>query len=61
MKMVNWNSKEVINSIKNNGKLYDFERNLICELINGTGKIKEYTYFGQLIFELEYLNGKKME
>ena len=46
MKMVNWNSKEVINSIKNNGKLYDFERNLICELINATGKIKEYIDFG---------------
>ena len=44
---------------KYNGKLYDFEGNLICELINGTGKIKEYTDFGQILFEGEYLNGKK--
>ena len=44
---------------KFNGKAYDFEGNLLCELINGTGKIKEYTDFGQIIFEGEYLNGKK--
>ena len=44
---------------KFNGKAYDFEGNLICELINGTGKIKEYTDFGQILFEGEYLNGKK--
>ena len=44
---------------KYNGKLYDFEGNLVSELINGKGKIKEYSDFGQLIFEGEYLNGKK--
>ena len=29
------------------------------ELINGNGKVKEYFFNGKLIFEGEYLNGKK--
>ena len=29
------------------------------ELKNGTGKIKEYNQGGKLIFEGEYLNGKR--
>jgi len=31
------------------------------EIKNGEGKGKEYNYDGILIFEREYLNGKKME
>ena len=33
--------------------------NIIYELINGTGKVKEYDAYGRLIFEGEYLNGKR--
>ena len=40
------------------GKGYDENGNIIYELNNGNGKIKEYNY-GQLIYEGEYLNGKK--
>ena len=42
-----------------NGKGYDENGNIIYELINGTGKVKEYNEFGELQFEGEYLNGKK--
>ena len=43
-----------------NGKGYDEKGNIIYELINGHGKIKEYYDFNdKLIFEGEYLNGKK--
>ena len=41
-----------------NGKGYDEKGNIIYELINGNGKVKEYWRDGQLIFEGEYLNGK---
>ena len=41
-----------------NGKGYDENGNIIYELINGTGKVKEY-YDGDLFFEGEYLNGKR--
>ena len=44
-----------------NGKGYDKNGNAIYELINGNGNVKEYNEFGILIFEGEYLNGKKME
>ena len=44
---------------KYNGKGYDENGNIIYELINGNGKVKEYYYDGKLIFEGEYLNGKK--
>ena len=43
-----------------NGKGYDENGNLIYELINGNGTVKEYNDFkGKLKFEGEYLNGKK--
>ena len=42
-----------------NGKGYDENGNIIYELINGNGKVKEYNINGTLSFEGEYLNGKK--
>ena len=51
---------EFKNEKKWNGKGYDKNHNLIYELINGNGTVKEYNenyYF--LIFEGEYLNGQK--
>ena len=42
-----------------NGKGYDESNNIIYELINGNGKVKEYYNNGKLYFEGEYLNGKK--
>ena len=44
-----------------NGKGYNKNGNVINELINGTGKVKEYAHNNNLVFEGEYLNGKKME
>ena len=45
-----------------NGKGYDENGNIIYELMNGTGKVKEYNMFnGKLEFEGEYLNEKKIE
>ena len=41
-----------------NGKGYDKKGNVIYELINGTGKVKEYSE-DILLFEGEYLNGQK--
>ena len=41
-----------------NGKGYDKNGNIIYELNNGNGKVKEY-YNGLLIFDGFYLNGKK--
>ena len=42
-----------------NGKGYDEHGNIIYELINGNGKVKEYENYGKLYFEGEYLNGKR--
>ena len=42
-----------------NGKGYDENGNVIYELINGNGKVKEYNYDGIIEFEGEYLNGKR--
>ena len=43
---------------KYNGKGYDENGNIIYELINGTGKVKEYRLFFHILeFEGEYLNG----
>ena len=42
-----------------NGKGYDESGNIIYELINGNGKIKEYYGNSKLKFEGEYLNGEK--
>ena len=41
-----------------NGKGYDENGNVIYELINGNGKVKEYD-IGRLKFDGEYLNGKR--
>ena len=42
-----------------NSKVYDKNGNLICELKNGKGYMKEYDYFDKLIFEGNYLNGER--
>ncbi len=42
-----------------NGKGYDENGNIIYELINGNGKVKEYDNDDVLIFDGEYLDGKK--
>ena len=44
---------------KYNGKGYDENRNIIYELVNGNGRVKEYDEKERLIFEGEYLNGKR--
>ena len=44
-------------SKKWDGKGYDKNGNIIYELNNGNGKVKEYIY-NKLIFEGEYLNEK---
>ena len=41
------------------GKGYDKNGNIIYELNNGNGKVKEYNWKGRLIFKGEYKNGKK--
>ena len=49
-----------MNNNKYNGKGYDENGNIIYELINGNGKVKEYNKNNEQIkFEGEYLNGKK--
>ena len=50
---------EYLNGIHWKGKGYNENGNIIYELINGTGKVKEYNYNGKLSFEGEYLNGLK--
>ena len=45
---------------KRNGKGYDEFGNILYELHNGTGKVKEYDYKGKLYYEDEYLNWKKL-
>ena len=50
---------EYLNNKKYNGKGYDESGNIIYELINGNGKVKEYDEFDKLVFEGEYLNGKR--
>ena len=42
-----------------NGKGFDKNGNITYELINGNGKVKEYNEFEELIFEGEYLDGKR--
>ena len=42
-----------------NGKGYDESGNIIYELFNGNGKVKEYWYKNILKFEGEYLNGER--
>ena len=48
-------------SKKLEGKGYDENGNIIYELKNGNGKIREYYSDGELEFEGEFLDGKKME
>ena len=50
---------EYLYNKKWNGKGYDENGNIIYELNNGTGKGKEYNYYGKLIFEGEYSNDKR--
>ena len=50
---------EYKNGLRWNGKGYDNKNNIIYELKNGNGYVKEYNYKGKLKFEGEYLNGKK--
>ena len=51
---------EYLNNKKWNGKGYDLEKGKIIYKINkGDGKIKEYNDDGKLIFDGEYLNGKR--
>ena len=58
--MKNWNMK--VNK-KWNGKWYDKNGNIIYELINSNGEVKEYSYKSddRSIFKGNYLNGKNME
>ena len=42
-----------------NGKGYDEKGNIIYELNNGNGKIKEYYYNGNIEYEGDYLNGRR--
>ena len=49
---------EYLYNKKWNGKGYDEKGNIIYELINN-GKVKEYYELGDLLFEGEYLNGKR--
>ena len=44
---------------KYNGKGYDENGNLIYELKNGNGKVKEFDNNFKIIFEGEYLSGKR--
>ena len=41
------------------GKGYDELGNIIYELKNGDGNVKEYNNDGELVFEGEYLDGKR--
>ena len=50
---------EFLYNKKWNGKGYDENGNIIYELKNGTGKVKEYYPEVALEFEGEYLNGKR--
>jgi len=51
---------EFLYNKKWNGKGFDKNCNIVDELINGKGSAKEYYYYnGKLIFEGEYLNGKR--
>ena len=44
--------------MERNGKGYDDKNNVIYDLKNGTGRIKDYNNNGKLIFEEHYLNGE---
>ena len=42
-----------------NGKGYNYNGELEYEIKNGTGKVKEYDYYGKLIFVGDYINGER--
>ena len=42
-----------------NGKGFDENGNIIYELNNGNGKVKEYNLYDEFLYEGEYLGGKK--
>ena len=50
-----------LNGKKWNGKEYDVNNNLLYELINGKGIVKEYYFYNnnKLKYEGEYLNGER--
>ena len=50
---------EFKNGEKWTGKRYDKDGNIVYQLINGYGNIKEFDVDGDLIFEREYSNGKR--
>ena len=50
---------DYINGIKWNGYGYDLNDNIIYELKNGRGYIKELDYYGNIIYEGEYAYGKR--
>ena len=50
---------EHLNGKKWNGKGYDNEGNVIYELTEGKGSVKEYYENGNLKYEGEYLNGER--
>ena len=50
---------EYLNEKKWIGKRYDNNNNIICEIKNGSGYIKEFFGFDELIFENEYFNGER--
>ena len=52
--------RECLFDKKWNGKVYDERGNILYELKNGNGKVKEYDdWNNSLLFEREYINGKK--
>ena len=38
---------------------YDGDNNIVYELNNGKGYVKEYNHYNKLVFEGEYINGQK--
>ena len=51
---------EYKNGLKWNGKGYDGKNNVVYELNDGKGYVKEYD-MNILVFEGQYVNGQKME
>ena len=51
---------EYLNNMRWNGKEYDSNKNIICEIKDGKGIIKEFNdYDDKIKFEGEYINGKR--
>ena len=50
---------EYLNGFKWNGKGYDKDNNIACEIKNGKGNLKSYYDDGNLLSECEILNGEK--